>query len=188
MKLPWLRPWTSAPFSPRSSTARWSSSAAASGRTVGSMAKPAKRSGFPATMSASASFTARQASTAMSAGRRWLPGDWCERTCMSIPAASISAIRVPAKSKRRSRMLAGWLATMWPRCRASVSCMKCSSIAMTRCPCSIRLPFLCAPAPLWRGARNFSRCERLRNRRRLGPRDYESFSASQRKDAGAHSR
>ena len=29
---------------------------------------------------------------------------------------------------------AGWLATMWPRCRASVSCMKCSSIAMTRCP------------------------------------------------------
>ena len=49
-------PLTIAPLKPSSVTARSSSSAAASGAEVGSVAKPAKRSGCSATARASASF------------------------------------------------------------------------------------------------------------------------------------
>ncbi|MNV91688.1 hypothetical protein D3C71_1862110 [compost metagenome] len=95
----------SAPLSPSSFTARSSSRAAASGDCQGRVAKPAKRVGCVRAVSASLSLAARFSSMASAAGSNCGNPPY-EITCMSIPAASMSARRAtPISSPLRADSL-----------------------------------------------------------------------------------
>ncbi len=70
-----------------------SSCAALSGAAVGTTARPAKRSGCRFTTSARKSLASRASAIASAASSCSVPGEVSDSTCMSMPAASISASR-----------------------------------------------------------------------------------------------
>jgi hypothetical protein len=69
-----------------------------SGAAIGKAAKPAKRLGYFFTASAIISLDSRATEICTSASACSTPGELSDSTCMSMPAASISATRLSPTS------------------------------------------------------------------------------------------
>ena len=124
---------TRPPAKPRSPVARSSSSAAAYGSAVGSVAKPASRPGFARTAAASRSLASRARASASAPSSACAAGATCEMTWRSMPLASMSASRPAPRSRSRSSIC-------WPHTAvrpesataARPAVQKCSSSAIVR--------------------------------------------------------
>ena len=140
----------SVPTKCRSFTARTSSSAQASGRCIGSAAKPAKRSGWRAMAVARWSFISLAMATPSVPGTRSGPGPLFESTCTVMPASSIDFSRRSPISGRSSSGFGPFAGTFLGRKprrliapgsirRTMAGTVKCSSSATTRIGDFLRL-------------------------------------------------
>ena len=130
-------------------TRRSSSSAAFSGAAVGSAAKPANRVGCFFTASARKSLASRATAIASAASNCSVPGYCSDSTCISMPAASISAKRLsptsasrPKKSASRPPDFSARSLNSRPGPAKNPGLAKCSSSVMVRISvlsCMLRL-------------------------------------------------